>query len=98
MPSANAQSGWEIALQAHVASATQAHRQVLCSASTPEDIIAVLQKIQTKARAGKTNKLLDAIHRAATPLREFQTVADVIIQASPEIGCVPLPILLDVSL
>jgi hypothetical protein len=91
MPPTNAQSGWEIALRAHLASATHAHRQIISSASTPEDIVAMLQKIQTKARAGKTNKLLDAIHRAVTPLREFQTVADVIIQASPEIGCVPLP-------
>jgi hypothetical protein len=96
MSSINAQSGWEIALGAHLASATQAHRQVISSTTTPEDIVTILQRIQTKARAGKTNKLLDTIHRAATPLREFQTVADVIVQASPEIGCVSLATVVNV--
>ena len=88
MASARAQSGWEIALQAHLAGATPAHRQIISAAATPEDIIATLEQIQTKAKAGKMNRLLDAFQRAVTPLREFQAVADVIIQARPDIGCV----------
>lgn len=86
MPSNQPKTGWEIALQSHLSSATPDHRQVLSSATTPEDIVAILERAQQKGKASKINKLLDAVTRATAPLREFQTAVDVVVQVNAEIG------------
>lgn len=79
-------TGWEIALDSHLSSVTPGHRRVLSSATTPEDIVAILERARQKGKASKINKLLDAVTRATAPLREFQTAIDVLIQVNAEIG------------
>ncbi|KAK4214241.1 hypothetical protein QBC37DRAFT_399869 [Rhypophila decipiens] len=69
MPPTQPKTGWEIALQSHLASATADHRQTLSTATTPEDIVAILKRAQEKSKASKVNKLLDAVTRATAPQR-----------------------------
>jgi hypothetical protein len=64
-------TGWEIALDSHLSSVTSGHRQILSSDTTPEDIVAILERVRQKGKASKINKLLDAITPATAPLREF---------------------------
>jgi hypothetical protein len=86
MPSTQGRTGWEIALQSHLSSATVDHRQILSGATTPEEIIAILKRAQQKNKASKVNKLLDVVTRVTAPLRDFQTAVDVLVQANAEIG------------
>jgi hypothetical protein len=88
MPPSQPKTGWEIALQFHLSSAAAHHRQILSTATTPEDIVAILKRAQEKSKASKINTLLDAVTRATAPLRDFQTVVDVLVQANAEIGYV----------
>ncbi|KAF9767710.1 hypothetical protein IL306_015085 [Fusarium sp. DS 682] len=81
-----AKTGWEIALDSHLSSVTPGHRQVLSSDTTPEDIVAILERARQKGKASKINKLLDAVTRATAPLREFQAAIDVVVQVNAEMG------------
>jgi hypothetical protein len=85
---AKLQSGWEIALQRHLRGISASHRLILSDATTPEDLIDMLQKSQKIAKGRKINKILDAIHSATGPLREFQAVVDILVQTNAEIGYV----------
>lgn len=79
-------TGWEIALQTHLSSISPQHQHTLSSVTTPEDIVSILERAQRNSSNRKVNKLLDAVNRATAPLRDFQTVADVLVQIDGRIG------------
>ncbi|KAL6406885.1 ankyrin repeat domain-containing protein 52 [Ilyonectria robusta] len=81
-------TGWEIALQTHLSSISPQHQHTLSSVTTPEDIVSILERAQRNSSNRKVNKLLDAVNRATAPLRDFQTVADVLVQIDGRIGSV----------
>ena len=82
----NPRSGWEIALDRHLQALSSDQRRIFSESVTVDDVVLIVENSQKKSKEKRCHKILDALHKCAAPLQEFQAVIDVLAQSRAEIG------------